>query len=63
MYEIVEDELCLVVKFNSSGLESAAGAMGEIFNHLLLSVLLFFFIAIYIHAKRKIFLRFLDYIQ
>lgn len=51
--EIVEVELCLVVEFNSLGWESAAGAKGEICNHPLLSVLLFYFIALYIHAKRK----------
>lgn len=52
--EIVEVELCLVAEFNSLGSESAAGAMGEICNHPLLRVLLFYFIAFYIHARRKI---------
>lgn len=52
--EIVEVELCLAVEFNSLGSESAAGAMVEICNHPLLRVLLFYFIAFYIHARRKI---------
>lgn len=52
--EIVEIEPCLVVDFNSLGSERVIGATGEICNHPLLRVLLFYFIASYIHAKRKI---------
>lgn len=52
--EIVEVELCLIVEFNFLGSESTAGAMGEICNHPLLRILVFYFIAFYIFAKRTI---------